>query len=107
MVEIVNLDIKNVLEQLLYVCDQADLNKKTPDIKTLVIREILSFIAYITISDSTERVNFFKSVYFTEDVGTVPIIKDGHIPEFFYLLSERSRHSIEESYINAIISVGK
>ena len=107
MVEIVNLDIKNVLEQLLYVCDQADLNKKTPDIKTLVIREILSFIAYITISDSTERVNFFKSVYFTEDVGTVPIIKDGHIPEFFYLLSERSRHSIEEYYINAIISVGK
>lgn len=107
MVEIVNIDIKNVLDQLFYVCDQADLNKKIPDIKTLVIREILSFIAYITISDSTERVKFFKSAYFIEEVGTVPIIKDGHIPEFFYLLSEGSRHSIEESYINAIISVGK
>ncbi|RRD31708.1 AAA family ATPase [Streptococcus minor] len=102
-----NIDIKNVLDQLFYVCDQADLNKKIPDIKTLVIKEILSFIVYITIGDSIERVNFFKSVYFTEGVGTIPIIKDGHIPEFFYLLSEGSRNFIEESYINAIISVGK
>lgn len=102
-----NIDIKNLLDQLFCVCDKAELNKKVPNIKTLVFREILSFIAYITIGDSTERVNFFKSVYFTEEVGTVPVIKDGHIPEFFGLFSEGSRNSIGKQYINIIISIGK
>ncbi|HFI0512163.1 TPA: AAA family ATPase [Streptococcus suis] len=102
-----NIEIKNVLDQLFYVCDKAGLNNKIPNFKILVIKEILSFIDYITIGNSTERINFFKSIYFTEEVGTIPNIQDGYTPEFFISLSDGNRNLIGETYVNVIISIGK
>ncbi|HFH9843781.1 TPA: AAA family ATPase [Streptococcus suis] len=102
-----NIEIKNVLDQLFYVCGKAGLNNKIPNFKILVIKEILSFIDYITIGNSTERINFFKSIYFTEEVGTIPNIQDGYTPEFFSSLSDGNRNLIGETYVNVIISIGK
>ncbi|HFU4087205.1 TPA: AAA family ATPase [Streptococcus suis] len=101
------IDINVSLDKLFVICEKIELMKKEPNIKKLIKQDILSFIDYISITNSKERVNSFQSVYFKDKLETISVYKTDQIPESFELLCEVDSVVFPKVYIETIIAIGK
>lgn len=111
-----NIDIKNSLDSLLFICNTIKTSSKDiEDIDRMMIEDILSFIHYISSEDSEERISLFKITYLNTSYSDLyPKVQEIETPRFFKLLfnlskeisSNRVSH-IESLYISTIYEIGK
>lgn len=108
-----NIDIKNSLDSLLFICNTIKTSSK--DIDRMMIEDILSFIHYISSEDSEERISLFKITYLNTSYSDLyPKVQEIETPRFFKLLfnlskeisSNRVSH-IESLFISTIYEIGK
>ena len=111
-----NIDIKNSLDSLLFICNTIKTSSKDiEDIDRMMIEDILSFIHYISSEDSEERISLFKITYLNTSYSDLyPKVQEIETPRFFKLLfnlskeisSNRVSH-IESLFISTIYEIGK
>lgn len=111
-----NIDIKNSLDSLLFICNTIKTSSKDiEDIDRMMIEDILSFIDYISSEDSEERISLFKITYLNTSYSDLyPKVQEIETPRFFKLLfnlskeisSNRVSH-IESLFISTIYEIGK
>lgn len=111
-----NIDIKNSLDSLLFICNTIKTSSKDiEDIDRMMIEDILSFIHYISSEDSEERIPLFKITYLNTSYSDLyPKVQEIETPRFFKLLfnlskeisSNRVSH-IESLFISTIYEIGK
>ena len=111
-----NIDIKNSLDSLLFICNTIKTSSKDiEDIDRMIIEDILSFIHYISSEDSEERISLFKITYLNTSYSDLyPKVQEIETPRFFKLLfnlskeisSNRVSH-IESLFISTIYEIGK
>ena len=111
-----NIDIKNSLDSLLFICNTIKTSSKDiEDIDRMMIEDILSFIHYISSEDSEERITLFKITYLNTSYSDLyPKVQEIETPRFFKLLfnlskeisSNRVSH-IESLFISTIYEIGK
>ena len=111
-----NIDIKNSLDSLLFICNTIKTSSKNiGDIDRMMIEDILSFIHYISSEDSEERISLFKITYLNTSYSDLyPKVQEIETPRFFKLLfnlskeisSNRVSH-IESLFISTIYEIGK
>lgn len=111
-----NIDIKNSLDSLLFICNTIKTSSKDiEDIDRMMIEDILSFIHYISSEDSEERISLFKISYLNTSYSDLyPKVQEIETPRFFKLLfnlskeisSNRVSH-IESLFISTIYEIGK
>ena len=111
-----NIDIKNSLDSLLFICNTIKTSSKDiEDIDRMMIEDILSFIHYISSEDSEERISLFKITYLNTSYSDLyPKVQEIETPRFFKSLfnlskeisSNRVSH-IESLFISTIYEIGK
>lgn len=111
-----NIDIKNSLDSLLFICNTIKTSSKDiEDIDRMMIEDILSFIHYISSEDSEERISLFKITYLNTSYSDLyPKVQEIETLRFFKLLfnlskeisSNRVSH-IESLFISTIYEIGK
>ena len=82
-----NVDLKNTLNKLLAVCDAIDAGKsdKTKSVADDAVRDIFSFIRFISRKGAAERIELFNTMYLNgayEDPGE-PAEKELSVPSSF------------------------
>lgn len=111
-----NIDIKNSLDSLLFICNTIKTSSKDiEDIDRMMIEDILSFIHYISDEDSEERISLFKIIYLNTSYSDLyPKVQEIETPRFFELLFKLSKEissnrvsHIESLYISTIYEIGK
>ena len=111
-----NIDIKNSLDSLLFICNTIKTSSKDiEDIDRMMIEDILSFIHYISSEDSEERISLFKITYLNTSYSDLyPKVQEIETPRFFKLLFKLSKEissnrvsHIESLYISTIYEIGK
>lgn len=111
-----NIDIKNSLDSLLFICNTIKTSSKDiEDIDRMMIEDILSFIHYISSEDSEERISLFKITYLNTSYSDLyPKVQEIETPRFFELLFKLSKEissnrvsHIESLFISTIYEIGK
>lgn len=114
-----NVDVKNALDKLLTACRSSQsaflsLGEKR-NIEQMVIGDVLGFIDYISVADTTDRIALFREMYVSPSLRFVePNSEQGSIPEVFEILCyfdqkflKGGEVQLSSLYIACIVEVGR
>lgn len=103
-----DIDVKNTLEKLLFICNGIESNDGSP-FKAILAKDIYAFISGISSDNAKERFNYFSKVYLDGEytADDFEAAKKGDISESMKLLKTAGSPKISKVYAAFFTALGR